>query len=167
MTPTDIQRAFEERAQAVHALRELATEADGREFTAEETEVYERQNTAIDALDSRIKTGLDVMDREAKAVEALEEFRSYNALTTPTEVADKPKSDMDQFRSLLNGEIRSFESIGEYRDLTKGSATAGGNIVTDILYDRVVEKFTEEGVAFVPEPRCSRRPVARTCSSRR
>ena len=148
MTPTDIQRAFEERAQAVHALRELATEADGREFTAEETEVYERQNTAIDALDSRIKTGLDVMDREAKAVEALEEFRSYNALTTPTEVADKPKSDMDQFRSLLNGEIRSFESIGEYRDLVKSGATTGGNLVTDVLYDRVVEKFTEEGVAL-------------------
>ena len=147
MTPTDIQRAFEERAQAVHALRELATEADGREFTAEETEVYERQNTAIDALDSRIKTGLDAMDREAKAVEALEEFRSFNALTTPTEAVES-KSDMDQFRALLNGEIRSFESIGEYRDLTKGAATAGGNIVTDVLYDRVVEKFTEEGVAL-------------------
>jgi hypothetical protein len=37
MTPTDIQRAFEERQQAVHALRELATEAKDREFTSEET----------------------------------------------------------------------------------------------------------------------------------
>ena len=48
----------------------------------------------------------------------------------------------------MNGEIRSFESHGEQRDLTKGSATAGGNIVTDILYDNVVEKLVEEGVAL-------------------
>ena len=38
MTPTDIQRAFEERQQAGHALRDLATEAKDREFTADETE---------------------------------------------------------------------------------------------------------------------------------
>ena len=149
MTPTDIQRAFEERQQAVHALRDLATEAKDREFTAEETEVYERQNTAIDALDSRIQTGLDAIKREAKAVEALETFRAYNDLTTPAEVAVDPKrSDRDLFRALLNGEIRSFESIGEYRDLVKSGATTGGNLVTDVLYDRVVEKFTEEGVAL-------------------
>ena len=148
MSPTDIQRAFEERLSAVEDLRTLAEEADGLEFTAEETEKYERQNTAIDSLDARIKTGLADMEREAKAVEALDEFRSYAALTTPTEVAEEPKSDMDKFRALLDGEIRSFESIGEYRDLTKGSATAGGNLITDILYDRVVEKFTEEGVAL-------------------
>ena len=36
MTPADIQRAFEERQQAAHALRDLATEAEEREFTAKE-----------------------------------------------------------------------------------------------------------------------------------
>ena len=67
MTPTDIQQAFEERQRAVHALRDLATEAADREFTAEETEVLERTNAAIDALDSRIDTGLRAMEKEAKA----------------------------------------------------------------------------------------------------
>ena len=148
MNPTDIQRAFEERQQAVHALRDLATEAKDRDFTAEETEVFERQNTAIDTLDSRIQTGLSAMEREAKAVEAMESFRSFNDLTTPAEVVAAPKNDMDQFRALLNGEIRSFESTGEYRDLVKSGATTGGNLITDVLYDRVVEKFTEEGVAL-------------------
>ena len=83
MTPTDISAAFDERQQAVRSLQDLATEAKDREFTAEETEVLERTNAAIDALDSRIDTGLRAMEKEAKAAEALETFRSYNTLTTP------------------------------------------------------------------------------------
>jgi len=149
MNPQDITRAFEERNSAVGELRRLVDETEGAEFTGEQEETYTRLNTAIDTLDARIKTGLDHLDREAKATQALEEFRNYNDLTAPVEQAQvEPQGDMDKFRSLLNGEIRSFESHGEYRDLVKSGATTGGNIVTDILYDRVVEKFTEEGVAL-------------------
>ena len=70
MSPQDIASAFEERQQAVHALRTLADEARDREFTAEESEVYDRQNTSIDDLDARIDTGLRSLQREAKAAEA-------------------------------------------------------------------------------------------------
>ena len=94
MTPTDISAACLERQQAVHALRDLATEAKDREFTAEETEVLERTNAAIDTLDSRIDTGLRAMEKEAKAVEALETFRSFNTLPTPApEAAVDPQND--------------------------------------------------------------------------
>ena len=150
MNHSDIKIAFEERLNAVQELRALADEANGREFTAEETQTFERQNAAIDDLDDRINTGLAYMERESKAAEAVDQFRSYSELTAPAVEAEEVRqtSDADLFRKLLNGEIRSFESTGEFRDLTKGSATAGGNIVTDILYDRVVEKFTEEGVAL-------------------
>lgn len=148
MTPTDIQRAFSERQNAVSELRTLVDETEGTEFTGEQEATYSRLNDAIDGLDTRIQTALGHLERERQATEALEEFRSYNDLTAPAEVAEEPKSDMDQFRALLNGEIRTFESHGERRDLTTSSATAGGNLVTDILYDRVVEKFTEEGVAL-------------------
>ena len=93
MTPTDIQRAFEERQQAVHALRDLATEAKDREFTADETETLERTNAAIDTLDARIDTGLRAMEKEAKAVEALETFRerrggAYRVMMHPHGVAE-------------------------------------------------------------------------------
>ena len=121
MPPTDISAAFLERQQAVHALRELATEAKEREFTAEETEVLERTNAAIDTLDSRIHTGLQAMEREAKAAEALETFRSFNALTTPApEAAVDPKTDdATLFRQLCDGDIRTFESLpSEQRDMT-------------------------------------------------
>jgi HK97 family phage major capsid protein len=151
MSPTDIQRAFEDRQHAVAELRRLVeeTEASGEEFSGEQQAEYEAQNRAIDSLDERIKTGLSLMQREAKATEALDQFRALGDLTTPTERAEAPKvTDNDLFRQLLRGEIRSFESKPEQRDLTKGSAGAGGNLVTDVLYDRVIEKFTEEGVAL-------------------
>ncbi len=151
MTPADIQRAFEERQQAAHALRDLATEAEEREFTAEETEVLDKTNAAIDELDARIDTGLRAIMREAKAVEALETFRSFNTLTTPApENAVDPKTDdATLFRQLCDGEIRSFESFpSEARDMTKGSATAGGNIVDSTMYDRIFEKLEEESVVI-------------------
>ena len=105
MSPLDVQRAFEAREQAVHSLRELATEARDREFTAEESEVYDRQNAAIDDLDARIDTGLRSLQREAKAAEALETFRHYNDITTaPVENAVDPKTDDETlFRQLVSG----------------------------------------------------------------
>ena len=149
MTPQDIQAAFEARQSAVASLRELADETQGRDMSAEETQTFERQNDEIDALDACIQSGLKEMEREAKATEAIEQFRALSHVTEPTEAAVAPSTtDEDLFRQLLNGEIRSFESKGEKRDLTEGSATAGGNLVTSTLYDRVIDKFTEEGVAL-------------------
>ena len=151
MTPTDISAAFDERQQAVRSLQDLATEAKDREFTAEETEVLERTNAAIDALDSRIDTGLRAMEKEAKAAEALETFRSYNTLTTPApeNAVDPQTDDATLFRQLCTGEIRSFESFpSEARDMTKGTGTAGGHLVDSTMYDRIFEKLEEESVVI-------------------
>jgi len=151
MTPTDIQRAFEERAAAVHSLRALATEARDREFTAEESEVYDRQNTAIDDLDGRIDTGLRSLEREAKATEALETFRSYHDLTAPAveNAVDFKTDDQTLFRQLVSGEIRSFESMpSEKRSMTTTVAGAGGNIVDSTMFDRIWEKLEEESMVI-------------------
>ena len=137
MSPLDIQRAFEERNAAVGALRDLAEEASDREFTAEESEVYERQNTAVDDLDARIDTGLRSLQREAKAAEALENFRHYTDITTaPVENAVDPKIDDETlFRQLVTGEIRSFESLPtERRDQTKGTDSEGGYTVLRVPF---------------------------------
>jgi HK97 family phage major capsid protein len=151
MTPSDIQRAFEERAEAVHSLRALATEARDREFTAEESEVYDRQNTAIDDLDGRIDTGLRSLQREAKATEALETFRSYHDLTAPAveNAVDFKTDDQTLFRQLVSGEIRSFESMpSEKRSMTTTVAGAGGNIVDSTMFDRIWEKLEEESMVI-------------------
>ena len=147
MSPQDIKKAFEERQQAIHSLRELADETRGREMTGEEQETFDRQNADIDRLDESIQSGLRFLEREEEATKARETFDSYGDLTV-TEAKAEVRSDRNEFGALLRGEIRSFESIPERRDLTKGSATAGGNIVTDVLYDRVIEKLEEEGVAI-------------------
>jgi len=149
MNPSDIQKSFEERMNAVNELQTLVDEVDGAEFSGEQEQTFQRLNDQIDGLDTKIRTGLEHLNREKESAEALEDFRSYNDLTAPTaEVAVEKTDDTDMFRQLLRGEIRGFTSGFEARDLTKGSATAGGNLVTDVLYDRVVEKFTEEGVAL-------------------
>lgn len=148
MSPTDINASFEARQHAVSELRRLVEETEGAEFTAEQRSEYDRQNEAIDSLDERIKTGLSHLKREAKANDAIDEFRRYGDLTAAPESVrddDGRVSDDEMFRRLCSGEVRSFESLpSERRDMTKGSATAGGNIVDSTMYDRIFEKLEEE-----------------------
>ena len=147
MTPQDIQAAFEARQSAVHSLRELADETRDREMTAEENQTHERQNADIDELDSRIATGLRTLEREHKAAEALESFRTYTDITAPAvENAVDPKTDDDTlFRQLVTGEIRHFESgPSEQRDMTKGTDSEGGYTVVSSMFDRIWQKLEEE-----------------------
>ena len=149
MNPQDVQTSFEARQHAVKELQRLVEETEGNEFSAEQRSEFDRQNDAIDSLDERINTGLAHMKREADANEALDNFRAMGDLTAPTERAVAPVvSDDDLFRQLLTGEIRTFTSDGEKRDLTEGSATAGGNLVTSTLYQRVMDKLEQEGAAL-------------------
>ena len=150
MGPNDIQQAFDERQHAVAELKRLVDETEGSDFTADQEAEYQRTNEAINALDARITSGLSDMEREAKAAQAVETFRSYNDLTAISERAVDPKTDDDTlFRQLLTGEIRTFTSDAtEERDLTLGSATAGGNLVHSTLYQRVIDKMEEEGAAL-------------------
>ena len=108
MSPADIRASFEARQHAVSELRRLVEDTDG-ELSAEQQTEFERQNAAIDDLDVRIRSGLDHIEREQKAAEALDEFRAYGDLTTPHERAVDSTVDEEQlFRQLVSGEIRSF-----------------------------------------------------------
>ena len=148
MSPSDIRASFEARTHAVAELRRLVEDADGSELNAEMQAEFDRQNTAIDDLDARIRSGLDHVEREHKAAAALDEFRAYGDLTTPHETAVDPKVDDETlFRQLVTGEIRSFTSLpSEARDMTKGTATAGGNIVHSSMFDRIIAKLEEESM---------------------
>ena len=151
MNAQDIQKAFEERQSAVHILRDLAEETRDREITQEETNTLETTNSAIDALDEKINEGLRQMKREQEAANALDEFRSFGDLTAiPASVIEEGSvNETELFGKLLNGELRSFESFAsEQRDLTKGSATAGGNTVDDTMFDRIVTKLEAESAVI-------------------
>ena len=62
MNPTDIQRAFGERQNAVGELRTLVEQTEGEEFSGEQQATYDRINASIDTLDERIDT-VDVRGR--------------------------------------------------------------------------------------------------------
>jgi HK97 family phage major capsid protein len=151
MNAQDIQNAFEERQNAVHLLRELADETRDREITQEETNTLEVTNAAIDTLDEKINEGLRQLRREQDAEKALDEYRSFGDLTAiPDSVIEEGSvNETELFGKLLKGEIRSFESFAsERRDLTKGSATAGGNTVDDTMYDQIITKLENESAVI-------------------
>ena len=70
MSPADIRASFEARQLAVSELRRLVEDVDGAEFNAEQQAEFDRHNDAIDSLDVRIRSGLDHVEREAKATGA-------------------------------------------------------------------------------------------------
>ena len=148
MSPQDIQASFEARQHAVSELRRLVEDAEGQEFTAEQEAEYTRQNEAIDALDERIQTGLKVLEREAKATEALDQFRAYGDLTSvPEQIAEEHgiEDETTLLRKLATGELRSFESMpSEKRDQTVGTDSQGGYTSTSTMYDQIIDLLAEE-----------------------
>ena len=134
MTTDAIKRLFEERQNAVTELRSLVEAADGREFTAEEAQSEERMHKAIADLDERIKNGLAILEREAEMGEARSKFEGL--LRTPKEEKSTP-SEETVLRSIMSGDIKGHE----FRDLTKGSAAAGGNTVPTTMLNRLFENL--------------------------
>ncbi len=152
MTPQDIQASFDARGHAVVELRRLVEENEGSETPAEVRQQIDSIHADISALDERIRSGLDHLEKEERANKAMDEFRQYGDLTAaPDSVRDDSGKvdDNTMFAKLCSGEVRSFESLpSEQRDLTKGSATAGGNIVDSTMYDRIWEKLEEESMVI-------------------
>lgn len=137
MNANAISALFEERQNAVSELRSMADAANGRDFTAEELQSEERMNKAIDALDAKIKNGLATLERERQADEARSKFEGFRA--APVEEKRAEADDNTILRQMLAGERRSHE----FRDLTKGSATAGGNTLQTTLWGQLFENIRD------------------------
>ncbi len=129
---------IERRARTWEAAKEHldAVEAAGGEFTGEAEAKWSTMNDDLSALDARISE-LRELDRRNKAAdEVRDEFRAV----TPAPKADgAAPSDSDVLRAMVRGERRS----AEFRDLTKGTATAGGNTVPTSFYGQLVEHLIE------------------------
>ena len=100
MNPSDIQKSFEERQGAVNDLQTLVDEVDGAEFSGEQEQTFQRLNDQIDGLDTKIRTGLEHLNREKESAEALEDFRSYNNLTAPAVEVAEEKTNLDLVNTL-------------------------------------------------------------------
>lgn len=146
-----IKRLREQRANAWEQAKGIldAAAAESRDLTAEEDAAFAKANADIDAIDQRVKALEEAEQRSADADAAFAALESR----TPTRPSPKPA---DELRAFLRGESRSFvakPTVEELRDLTKGSATAGGNTVPTSFYGQLwahlIETATVAGISTV------------------
>lgn len=116
-------------------------EAEKRDLTAEENEVFERQTADMTALRARIDS-IETTMRENSEAEAAEK-----RLLGERPEQRGEETGNDELRSFLTGETRqlAFGADGKVwsRALSKGTATAGGNTVPTSFYDQLVEHLVD------------------------
>lgn len=135
----------ERRANVWEQAKALADRAsdENRAFSGEEESQWTALNAELDALDRRIKAVLDGEQRAKDAEESMSKLRGEPRSQQPGSAG--PSS--DEFRAFLRGEGPRAIDIAptrvNFRDLTKGSATAGGNTVPTDFYSRLVAHLIE------------------------
>ncbi|MEU9616944.1 phage major capsid protein [Streptomyces sp. NPDC048209] len=139
-----IKRLQERRANVWEQAKALLDEAEGRDnpgFTAEEEETYQRLNSDLDSIDARAKA---MAEGEQRAKDAEASFATLMA--KPETVRQDPRKD-SEMRRWARGEARSFEVTPPegvaFRDLTKGTATAGGHTVPTTFYGQLMAHLIE------------------------
>ena len=137
-----IKRLQERRANVWEQAKGLLDTAEGesRDLSAEEEQTYKNLNAELDRIDARTK---DMAGAEQRAKDAEQAFSSL--LARPQErKAPEPKD--SELRRFARGELRSLEVVkpeGEFRDLVKGTATAGGNTIPVTFYGRLMQHLIE------------------------
>ncbi|MEU0369101.1 phage major capsid protein [Streptomyces sp. NPDC006283] len=137
----------ERRARVWEQAKSLADKAaeENRTFSGEEESNWTALNSELDALDSRIRAVLEGEQRAKDAEDAMSKLRGE---PRGQQGGGPGSPSVDELRAFLRGETsaRSFTIAPapvHMRDLTKGSATAGGNTVPTSFYARLVEHMTE------------------------
>ena len=149
---------LEDRARAWEQAKPILdrAEAEKRDLTAEENTEYERINSTLTDLDERIEQVTARLEREQAAEEARERAERFirperereqpgesldDQLVSWIRSADGPKA----FEVPVSGiqVARTDGGLWEVRDLTVGTATAGGNTVPQSfrrqLYEHLIE----------------------------
>lgn len=152
-----IKKLSERRASAWEAAKAILENAETEGRTAlsgEEESSWTTANADIDSLDLRIRSLVDAEKRSTETAAAFEAIeRSPQVRAEETDITA-------QFRALHKREVSGFEvsqrdltTAIATRDLTKGSATAGGNTVptsfAGMLWEHLVEVSTIAGVSTV------------------
>jgi HK97 family phage major capsid protein len=153
-----VQRLRERRAQVWEQMKGIADRSteENRNLTAEEQGQWDVMNEELDKLDTRIKSALDTEQRAKDADAAFERLsggqRSSNGggqmerRGEPAPAGGGERS--EELRSFLRGERGRFFDVNpngpiDYRSLTKGAPTAGGNTVPTSFYDRLISHLIE------------------------
>ena len=149
MTVTLVKSILEQRANVWEQGKGIldTAEAEGRALTVEEQTAFDAINADLDRLDSQRKS---IEDAQTRAYDAELAMRGLGAMNDPNTDADAA------IRSFLRGEgERHFETKAgglNFRDLTKGTATAGGNTVPTSFRDQLLEHMIDNSGVLSAEP---------------
>jgi HK97 family phage major capsid protein len=149
-----VKQILEQRATAWEEAKAMldTAEAEGRSLSAEETGKFDAINGTINALDEQ-RTKIE--DAEKRAKDAAEAMDRFNAAPKPEQRGD---ADADEkLRAFLRGDVRSYDSNEglppvNFRDLTKGSATAGGNTIRTGFREQLLEHMIEVSGVMMAGP---------------
>ncbi|MGH3438126.1 MAG: phage major capsid protein, partial [Sciscionella sp.] len=142
-----VTRLRERRAQVWEQAKEIADRAseEGRSFNGQEEEQWQKLNAELDALDKRVQ---NVIDGEQRAKETEEAFSKLEGkpVTQRGSNAQTPGGGgtNEELRKFLRGEgprfyeVRSDKPVN-FRALSVGAATGGGDTVPTSFYDRLVQ----------------------------
>lgn len=137
----ELQKLNEARQRVWAEMRALSDSiaAEGRDFSGEEESAWQKANADLEAIDARLAVVIDLEKRNAEVEAAMARFGAPEAPAAP---AAEPTVE-ENLRALGRGEVRSVVVPAERRDLTKGSATAGGNTVPTTFFGQVWEHMIE------------------------
>ncbi len=147
---SEMVKALRERRQKVwEDMKSLADKAtdENRAFDASEQGQWDAQNEELDKLDQRIKSALDTEQRAKDAEDAFTKLAGGERKPSGEGEEDR-KATNEELRKFLRGEgPRAYEvkpsGPVNFRDLSKLTAGAGGNVVPTGFYERLVAHLIE------------------------
>ncbi|MFL4904657.1 phage major capsid protein [Streptomyces sp. MMS24-I2-30] len=117
-------------------------EGESRNLSAEEEKTYQALNADLDRIDARAKQLLEAEQRNKDAEDAFTQL-----LAKPAEARQQPDEHESELRRWARGEMRGINIAPpggvSFRDLVKGTATAGGNTVPTTFYGRLIAHLIE------------------------
>jgi HK97 family phage major capsid protein len=142
MTPDQIKKLHEERLRTWEQAKALneAVVAEGRDFSAEEQQTWDKANARMSEIDARVGEL-----RSAEEARAASEAAFAEMLAKPQERDAKPADEVRDFFSGKLGKSKEFRSEGpvDFRALSKLTAGAGANTVKTSFYERLVAHLIE------------------------
>jgi len=130
------QRLTEQRVNAREQAKAIIDNAEGRDFTAEETSSLNKIDAELDTLETRVK---DIIDSEQRARELDDKLAGYRASSAPT---PGKRDEATELRAWLSGKTGAKSFDVERRDITKGST---GAPVPTSFYDQMVVHMVHVG----------------------
>jgi HK97 family phage major capsid protein len=160
MRRDDIVAMREQRAHILNEMQEMSAKAreEGRDFTAEEDEQYEKRMSHLESLGRQVERG-ETERRLAEQVQASlsqpvelrvengddvpTSLAEYRRKTQPLAIQDTPEYRMAYWKYLTVKNLAELEQA-EQRVLSKASAGAGANLVPTDFYQQIINilRFT-------------------------